>query len=158
LITKDSGLAERRLFQLKFTQKEKSLVIMVSLQIQDLLDFFGFKNTMNANQILDTAEFIVQDFDNFSIRAIQHCFNMLKKGEPPYNTELYNTLNGAKILRFLKKYDEYIDDYLFSESNKKAEHDKIRAFTRTDIENSISKLGNLSAGFNAIKKRNKKLK
>jgi hypothetical protein len=151
LITKESGLAERRLFQLKFTQKAKSLVIMVSLQIQDLLDFFGFKNSMNANQILDTAEFIVDSYDNFSLRAIQHCFNMLKKGDPPFDKELYNTLNGAKILRFLKEYDAFIDDYLFSEATFKTETDKFRADDRKDF--TTQKIGNLSFAIKDIKKQ-----
>ena len=151
IVTKEYALQEPCMFQLKNTMDVQTLEAVISLQIRNLLEFFNFKNTMNADQILDTAEFIVQDFDGLSLRAIQHCFNMIKKSEYPFNKELYNTINGHKILQFLAEYDKYIDDYLFGKATFKTELDKYRADDRKDFTS--QKLGNLSTAIKDIKKQ-----
>ncbi len=147
-------MQEPNLKRLKKTISENELITIVSLQIKDLLDSLDFKNSMNANQIVDTAESIVNNKDGFSIRALQHFFNMIKDSEYPFNVELYNTINRHKIMKFLQDYYKYVDDKLFSKANFKVEIEKMRADERQIT--TAGKLGGISEKFNKIKKELKK--
>lgn len=129
-ITIDAGLKETRLTALKKTVERVELIGIIVLQITDLLDFLGMQSKMSAKQIFDTAEFIIDDYDNFSFTGVQHCFNMIKKSEAPFNDTLYNSITGRKIIDWLHKYDTFVDDYLFQEAESKIYHDQFRAYDR----------------------------
>lgn len=123
-ITLQTGLNERRFMHLKKTVNQAELVTVISLQIQDLLDFLGME--MTSKQIVDTSEFILQKHDFLSIRGVQHCFNMVKSAEPPFNKPLYNSVTGRKILDWLREYDKLVDEYLFADAEKKVYLDGFR--------------------------------
>lgn len=151
-----NSLSELRMFHLKRSQTRQQLIAVVSLQIQDLIGFLNFKNTMTSNQILDTAEFIVDFYDCFSLMGIQHCFNLIKRSAKPFDKELYQSISGKKILEFLKTYDAYTDDYLFQKAKQKVSHDDFRALERSSHDNQLQKIGNLAESFKEIKRNFKK--
>ncbi|MCF6184233.1 MAG: hypothetical protein L3J56_06345 [Bacteroidales bacterium] len=107
------GLKETRLMHLKQTFEQKELAGIVALQITDLQDFLNVKQKMTAKQIFDTAEFIINDYEFFSLTHVQDCFNRIKKAESPFNGSLYSSIDGRKILEALQKYDELIDEAIF---------------------------------------------
>ncbi len=129
-ITIDAGLKERRLFQLKKTVKKEEIIGIVAMQITDLIEFLGLDGKMSGAQILTTAEYIVDDFENFSLMALQHCFNAIKKSEPPFDESLYNSISGKKIIDWLRRYDKKVDDFLFAEAERKTIHDQMRVYDR----------------------------
>jgi len=156
-ITVDKGLKETRICQLKKTISHKELVGIIVLQITDLLDFLGLQSKMSAKQIFDTAEFIIDDYDNFSYTGLQHCFNKIKKSETPFDEPLYNSITGKKIIGWLRKYDAFVDDYIFSEANSKIYHDQMRAYDRKKMTG--EGLIGMSGAFSELKKtvKNQKL-
>ncbi|MEA3450283.1 MAG: hypothetical protein U9Q83_00100 [Bacteroidota bacterium] len=129
-ITIKSGLAEARIRHLKKSIAHKEIIGLVVMQITDLIEFLGLDGKMKAKQIFDTAEFICDDFANFSLMGLQHCFNMVKKSEPPFNENLYHSINGKKIIEWLRRYDVYVDKYLFADAERKLFSDQMRAFDR----------------------------
>lgn len=118
-ITMSAGLKEDRLMILKKTFEHKELIGIVALQITDLQDFLNVKTKMTAKQIFDTAEFIVNDYEFFSLMHIQDCFNRIKRAEAPFNGPLYSSLDGRKILEALQKYDELIDEAIFGKDTER---------------------------------------
>lgn len=131
---------------LKRTVNQAELVTVICLQIQDLLDFLGME--MTSKQIVDTSEFILDKHDFFSIRGLQHCFNMIKSSEPPFNKPLYNKITGRKILDWLQEYDKLVDEHLFDDANKKVYYDGFRSVNRNKAE---QKLINISSGLNLLR-------
>ena len=112
---------------------------------------------MNADQIIDTAEFILDNFHGLSIRALQHCFNMIKMAEPPFNKELYNTINGTKIMKFIQDYDKYVDNKLFSKANLKVERAKFIAKETFEEQKTLRRVGDLSTEMQNLKEQTKKI-
>lgn len=127
-INMQEGLKETRLMHLKKTFEQKELVGIVAMQITDLQDFLNVKTKMNAKQIFDTAEFILESYEFFSFTLLQDCFNRIKKAEYPFNGSLYSSIDGRKIMEALQKYDILIDNELF----KQEEH---KANLRSEMEN-----------------------
>jgi len=154
-ITLKTGLNELRLFNLKTTQEPKVIIGLVALQITDLLQFLGMQDKMNAKQIFDTAEFIYTDFEFFSLRGLQHCFNMIKRKEYPFDVPLYNQISGVKILGFLQQYDKYVDEQLFAEANSKIYSDTFRAYDKPKT-NLAGIAGAMSELKQSVKNRNLK--
>ena len=148
-ITIQTGLQEVRLFQLSKTQSAKDLISLIALQITDLIEFIGLSGKMSAKQIFDTAEFILDDYASFSLMALQHCFNLIKKSEPPFDEKLYNSISGKKIIEWLRRYDKLVDDFIFADANKKIEYDKYRSFDRQ--RNSGDKLLGISGALGHLK-------
>lgn len=141
--------------QLKKTVNQAELVAVIALQIQDLLDFLGME--MTSKQVVDTAEFILEKHAFFSIRGLQHCFNMIKNSEPPFNKPLYNKVTGRKILDWLHEYDKLVDEHLFADANNKVSHDEFRGFYQN--RNKADKLFNVAGAMSMLKQevKNKKL-
>ena len=129
-VTIDAGLKENRLSMLIKSIDKRELIAIIVLQITDLIEFIGLSGKMSAKQIFDTAEFIVDDYCNFSLMGLQHCFNLIKKSEPPFDDKLYNSISGKKIIEWLRRYDAYVDNYIFDEANRKLERDQMRALDR----------------------------
>lgn len=150
-ITIQTGLQERRLYQLAKTQSEKELIGLIGLQLQDLIEFLGLNGKMTAKQIFDTAEFILDKHGFFSLRALQHCFNMVKNSEKPFDKPLYNAINGKKILEWLNKYHEIVDEYLFADANSKVYTDHFRATERTKQDDINRAFADLTSTFGRVK-------
>ena len=130
-ITVEKAFDEPKLLDLQKSQDRKTLIGLIVLQINDLLEFLGMEGKMKAKHIFDTAELILDTYGAFSLRNIQHCFNLVKRAEYPFNEELYNKVDGRKILKWLKRYDELIlEDYIFGEAESKILHDKTRSMFR----------------------------
>jgi hypothetical protein len=155
-INLSSGLTELRLYQLRKSQPLKDLVGIVVLQINDLLEFLGRTGKMTANNIFDTAEIIIEKFDILSFRLIQDCFNRIKKSEPPFNDELYNSITGRKIMTWLDKYLNIVDDHLFADANKKVYSDSLRIFDK-QVNKTEQGLFNVAGAFKELNHNLKKL-
>ena len=113
-ITTDVGLQELRLFQLKKHVPELELIAILSLQLETLKDFLNVKANFTDNQILDTAELILQEYDDLSFTAIMDCLKLIKLGRPPFHKELYAAIDGRQVFAFLDKYRVYISELLES--------------------------------------------
>ncbi len=85
---------------------EKLLIKYLSLFISDIQDFFNIENKMNENQIIQTSEFILDDFQNLTIAEVSYIFQNAKKG---FYGELYNRIGGQIIYQWFVKY-KYGDD------------------------------------------------
>ncbi len=144
---------------LKATFPAQTIIGVIALQITDLQNFLNFKNKMSANQILDTAEFILEDFEILSFTMIQDCFNRVKRGLPPFDKVLYQSLSGRKILDFLAEYDRMVDYELIDREHErkqlrlpapenKQDARRLQAFT-----NLHHQLGKLKESYNDLKKK-----
>jgi hypothetical protein len=95
-----------------------SLLILI---LNDVIDFFNVNNTMNGNQILTTAEMILDDYGYLKIDDFKLCFNRAKRGlfGPVYR------IDGNVILSWI---ETYINDRIntISEINY-AKHASIKA-------------------------------
>lgn len=111
-ISVSAGLKDTRLFQLKSSVSEQPLIVVLAKQIESLKDFLNVKSNLTSEQILDTSELILSDFDDMSFTAIMDCFNSVKKGKKPFNDTLYEALDGRKILMFLDKYRDHQIEHL----------------------------------------------
>lgn len=107
-----NGLQEQRLFQLKRTHTEAELVLIVIKQIGSLIKFLNIKKTFNEEQILDTAEIIVADYDDFSLTAIMDCFHKIKTAKAPFDKKFYESIDGRKLLELFNLYRNAQSEFL----------------------------------------------
>ncbi len=161
-ITMQKGIAELRLMHLKATFPAQTIIGVIALQITDLQNFLNFKNKMSPNQILDTAEFILDDFEILSFTMIQDCFNRVKRGLPPFDKVLYQTLSGRKILYFLAEYDRMVDYELIDREHERkqlrlpAPENKQENRTKQAIANLHHQLGKLKEDYRRLNEKYQK--
>lgn len=81
--------------------EEKAKAVLSKL-IADLVRFLNMNQLMSAEQVLDTAELIIDtpDFRIYKIDDIKHCFNLAKRG---HFGKIYR-IDGAVILDWLNQY------------------------------------------------------
>lgn len=82
---------------------------MVSLLIDDLIDFYSFNRAMGAKQIVQTVDLIIDNYPSFTPEDFIICFNNIKLGK--YG-KLYEGIDGAKILDMIHQYDTERDEDL----------------------------------------------
>lgn len=75
----------------------------IELWILDLNEYFSIKIKMNNMQRQEAAVFIYQEYYYLKIPELFYVFSNAKKGR--YG-EIYNALDGAKILSWFRKYNE----------------------------------------------------
>jgi len=105
----------------------------------DLKDFLNIKERMNARQILDTAEMIIEAKPEFSLTAIQDCFNRIKRAEYPYDGPLFNSLDGRKLMEALNKYDTIMLDHIYNTDEQKKINEKRSVVDHPDMFKRIIK-------------------
>lgn len=79
--------------------KTRALVIYA---ISDLSEFLNVNGTMNAMQIGQTAQFILDDYSWLTIDDMKLCFNLAKKGA---FGQVYGRLDGQVILAWFRQYE-----------------------------------------------------
>lgn len=132
-----SGLEDRRFFVMKKHVDELLLIAVIAKQIEDLKSFLNLKSNFNSNQILDTAEIILQKYDDMSFTALMDCFSRIKTANPPFNGKLYESIDGRKVFEFLDTYRNYQIDYLENAHlDRKASSD----FALDDLKNADPKV------------------
>jgi hypothetical protein len=105
-------------------EKATSILILI---LNDVIDFFNVNNTMNGNQVLITAEMILDEYGYLKIDDFKLCFNRAKRGlfGPVYR------MDGNVILSWI---ETYINDriHTISEINY-AQHVSIKANEKRSI-------------------------
>lgn len=79
------------------------LKTVIEIMIADLANYFNLGKSMNSSQIVETAEFILEDFKNLKIEDLKLCFKNVKKGH--YGV-IDKSLDGCQILSWLNSYFE----------------------------------------------------
>ena len=138
-INVENAIAEHRIVHLKATFDLKEIVGLIAIQITDLQDFLNIKERMNARQILDTAEMIIEAKPEFSLTAIQDCFNRIKRAEYPYDGPLFNSLDGRKLMEALNKYDTIMLDHIYNTDEQKKINEKRSVVDHPDMFKRIIK-------------------
>lgn len=82
---------------------EMTLYALMTIMINDLLDFFSTGKTMGERQMVTTIRMIVDDFYYFNIEDFKLCFDNAKRGK--YG-KIYDRVDGNIIFEWLKKYSE----------------------------------------------------
>jgi hypothetical protein len=79
--------------------EDKAMSVLV-LILNDAIDFFNVSNSMNANQILTTAEMILDNYGWLKIDDFKLCFNQAKRG---ICGQVYR-MDGNVILSWIEQY------------------------------------------------------
>lgn len=82
---------------------EMHVLAIMTLLVNDLIDFFVVKNTMNENQLAQTINLLVEDFYYLNIEDFKLCFNNAKKGR--YG-KIYDRIDGMIIYEWVRMYAE----------------------------------------------------
>jgi hypothetical protein len=114
--------------------------------------FFNYNKNVTEEQIPEISNLILAEFSDLGFATIQHCFNLIKLGKKPFDTdneELFEALDGKKILERLTRYRAYLS----------AERERIHNDTRAANEMDAHALLNVSlkkpALFEALQKMTK---
>ena len=86
-------------FKREFGEARANAVMVIILN--DLIDFFNVGNTMNAPQVVATAEMILDNYGYLKIDDFKLCFNNAKRGY--YNDKVYR-IDGNVILTWIERY------------------------------------------------------
>lgn len=93
---------------------EMTLYALMTIMINDLLDFFSTGKTMGERQMVTTIRMIVEDFYYFNIEDFKLCFDNAKRGK--YG-KIYDRIDGNIIYEWLQKYSEERTDVAYPEGN-----------------------------------------
>jgi hypothetical protein len=107
--------------------------------VEDLVNFFNVKMTMDVEQINQTVALLREEYYHFSIEDLKLCFSNAKKG---HYGKLYDRIDGAVILDWLHEYDrqrtlKFIE---YNENNTPRETDSPRTCTRLSDPVSVSEI------------------
>jgi primosomal protein N'' len=156
LINVQQGLNDPRLFFLKKNTSEFELVAVLSAQIKNLADFLNIGKNFSSAQIVDTAELILNEFDDLSFTAIADCINKIKSAAPPFDSNLFQSIDGRKLLEYFHRYRDHQIDIL-EQSHRAVKASEPEGFTAFRDPNIAEKLKGLSVALtreNALAKIN----
>ena len=85
----------------KRTEGETKAVALICLMLDDFISFLNVGKTMDARQVAQTANLILDDFTYLKIDDFKLFFNRAKKG---YYGSAYDRIDGQVILQWLVKY------------------------------------------------------
>jgi len=87
-------------------ENNKKVVVQM---IVDLNRFVNTARTMNEYQIGETIKMMYREYPNLTLQEYQYFFNKIKAG---YFGQLYESMDGIKIMAFLKQfYEEILRSY-----------------------------------------------
>ena len=87
-------------------ENNKKVVVQM---IVDLNRFVNTARTMNEYQIGETIKMMYREYPNMTLQEYQFFFNKIKAG---YFGQLYESMDGIKIMAFLKQfYEEILRSY-----------------------------------------------
>ena len=75
---------------------------LLNILVVDVVGFFNIGKNMDAPQVIQTVELILEEYPYFKPEDFKLCFNRAKKGQ--YG-KLYDRLDGQVILDWLTVYD-----------------------------------------------------
>jgi hypothetical protein len=105
--------------------KAKSVLVLI---LNDVIDFFNVSNSMNANQILATAEMILDNYAWLKIDDFKLCFSQATRG---LFGQVYR-MDGNVILSWI---GSYINDRInFADEKSYAKHLSIKANERQTMD------------------------
>lgn len=89
---------------------------IVAEMLLELNEFSNVSRKMNEPQIVETVNMLYNEYPNLSLQEYQVFFNKIKTG---YFGQLYESLDGIKIMAFMKEfYNEMVNAYYeFSEES-----------------------------------------
>ena len=108
-------LKEKQLSVIKAEIGEPSLMKYIYLLIKDFTESFNIKGNMNNDQIIDTANNLMNDYFHFRLIDFSICFNKAKKGE--YG-KIYDRLDMQTIYDFVNVYDKQRLNEIYKYNNK----------------------------------------
>jgi hypothetical protein len=79
--------------------EENTKAVMVII-LSDVIDFFNVSNSMNANQVMNTIEIILDNYGYLKIDDFKLCFNQAKRG---CFGQIYR-MDGNVILSWIETY------------------------------------------------------
>jgi len=87
---------------LKKTYSEDFMLAYIELWLTNLNDFINVSRKMKPEQMEELAFLIYQDYYYFNLADINLVFTKIKKGE---FGQLFESVDGVKILSYFKKYE-----------------------------------------------------
>jgi hypothetical protein len=102
---------------------EARLYAVLTILINDLIDFFSVGKTMGQNQLVDTIKLIVEDFYYLKIEDFKLCFNNAKKGR--YG-KVYDRIDGNVIYNWVAQYNEERTAFCICNDEKNSQADTER--------------------------------
>lgn len=75
----------------------------IELLILKLNEFFNLKSSMTKPQIQETASLILEEYYYLTFTEVMF---VIKEGKLGHYGELYNSIDGGKILKWFKEYSE----------------------------------------------------
>lgn len=99
-------------------EKTKSVVVLI---LTDLVEFFNVGNSMNARQIVATAEIVLDAYGWLKVDDFKLCFDWAKRG---LFGQVYR-MDGNVILSWVEQY--IADRTRTSEENSYARHSEVKA-------------------------------
>lgn len=111
---------------------ETSLYAVMTILINDLIDFFSVGKTMGQNQIVSTIKLIVEDFYYLKIEDFKLCFNNAKRGK--YG-KVYDRIDGNVIYDWIIQYNQERMDFCMFEDEKNTQSDTEKRLSDIQKEN-----------------------
>lgn len=126
-----AGFNVPTLANIKKNTDEDYTINYIMCWIVNLNDYLNISRKMGKYQIIETANFILQDYYYLKISDFHYLFSEIKKGG--YG-KFYESLDGLKIIRIFEKYANQRSKKLFEKGLR--EHDKLKH----DNENRIGEM------------------
>lgn len=107
---------------------------ILTIIIDDLINFFSIGKSMGADQIAQTIQLIQEEYFMLKPEDFKLCFNNAKKGK--YG-KVYDRLDGQIILEWISKYQA--DRFSHSEQKSIQRHYEINAGSHTERQQHLDK-------------------
>ena len=89
--------------------------------LTDLISFFNVGKTMNANQVIQTVELIIDSYPMFKLSHFKLCFNRAKAGR--YG-KVYDRIDGQVIFEWLGLFEQEIEEDIIELRRKESQQAK----------------------------------
>lgn len=80
---------------------EMSLLAILTIMFNDLIDFFSVGKTMGQSQLVSTIQLVIEDFYYLNIEDFKLCFNNAKRG---VYGKIYDRVDGNIIYDWISRY------------------------------------------------------
>lgn len=127
-----AGILRKLMIERGFEEVKAMLVV----QITSLCEFFNFNRTMNASQVMETAEIIMEDYAIYTPEDFILCFRNIKALR--YG-KMMEGIDGAKILSMIREYDIEREEKWLEEKKKQSHQNKLDLKTMPDAIYQASK-------------------
>lgn len=108
---------------------ETKLQALMVKWMNSFLCFYSVNMTMDAIQVADTINLIIETYPHYTQEDFKLFFNMAKKG---MFGQVYGRMDGSVIMNWIAKYDIHRDTVAQNESIKESDKFKEHANARKD--------------------------